>query len=115
MNQRVVLATWNIGVAHQGLVKFTCVVNMLPPMNENCSCDHVKALQTAAESVACCLLLSKAETEVREFYKEKKDGLYNTGEPEEKGDFSSSYGVVTLISAVTGKALNCEIMSKECG
>lgn len=35
-----------------GLVKFTCVMNMLPPMNENSYRDHVKALRNAAESVA---------------------------------------------------------------
>ena len=31
VNRRVVLATRNIGVGHQGLVKFCGVMNMLPP------------------------------------------------------------------------------------
>ena len=78
VNRREVLATRNIGVGHQGLVKFTFVMNMLPPMNENSYRDHVKAVPTAAESVAL-ESMSKAATEVKEFYKEKKDGLYNIG------------------------------------
>ena len=43
VNRRAVLATRNIGVGHQGLVKFTCVMSMLPPMNENAYRDHVQA------------------------------------------------------------------------
>ena len=35
VNRRVVLASRNIGVSHQGLVKFCAVMNILPPMNEN--------------------------------------------------------------------------------
>lgn len=60
---RVVLATRNIGVGYQGLMKFTCVMDMLPLMNENSYCDHVKAVRTAAESVAL-ESMSKAATEV---------------------------------------------------
>ena len=63
VNRRVVLATRNNGVGHQGLMKFTCVRNMLPPMNENSYPDHVKAVRTAAESVAL-ESMSKAATEV---------------------------------------------------
>ena len=118
VNRRVVLATRNTGVGHQGLVKITCVMNMLPPMNENSYRDHVKVVRTAAESVALASM-SKAATEVKEFYKEKKDGLYNIGVSGDgtwrKRGYSSSYGVVTVISTVTGKALDCEVMSKECG
>ena len=91
---------------------------MLPPMNENSYRDHVKAVQTAAESVAL-ESMSKAATEVKEFYKEKKDGLYNIGVSGDgtwrKRGYSSFYGVVTVISTVTGEALDCEVMSKECG
>ena len=32
-----------------------------------------------------------------------------------KRGFSSSFGVVTVLSTITGKALDCEIMSKKCG
>ena len=100
VNRREVLATRNIGVGHQGLVKFTCVMNMLPPMKENSYRDHMKAVQTAAESVAL-ESMSKAATEVKEFYKEKKDGLYNIGVLGDgtwrKRGYSSSYVVVTVI------------------
>jgi len=89
-------------------------MNMLPPMNENSYCDHVKAVRTAAESVAL-ESMSKAATEVNEFYKEKKDGLYNIGVSGDgtwrKRGCSSSYGVVTVISTVTGKAVDCEVRS----
>ena len=34
VNRRAVLVTRTIGVGYQGLVKFACVMNMLPPMNE---------------------------------------------------------------------------------
>ena len=78
VNRRAVLAMRNIGVGHQGLVKFTCVMNMLPPMNENSYRDHVKALRNTAESVAKASM-SKAAGEVKEFYEPAEDGLYDIG------------------------------------
>ena len=117
VNRRVVLAMRNIGVGHQGLVKFTCVMNMLPPMNENSYRDHVKALRNAAESVAKSSM-SKAAGEVKEFYEPAEDGLYDIAVSGDgtwrKRGFSSSYGVVTALSTITGKALACEVMSKDC-
>ena len=41
VNRRIVLATRNIGIGHQALAKFTCVMNMPPPMNENSYRDHL--------------------------------------------------------------------------
>ena len=118
VNRRVVLATRNIGVGHQGLVKFACVMNMLPPMNENSYRDHVQAVRDAAESVATASM-SRAANEVKEFYEPDEEGIYDIGVSGDgtwrKRGFSSSYGVVTVLSTITGKALDCEIMSKECG
>ena len=113
MNRRAVLAMRNIGVGHQGLVKFTCVMNMLPPMNENAYRDHVKAVRDATESVAK-ESMSKAANDVKEFYEPSEEGLYDIAVSGDgtwrKRGFSSSYGVVTVLSTVTGKAA----MSKEC-
>ena len=49
VKRRVVLATRNIGVGHQGLVKFCSVMNMLPPMQENLFQDHLKAVKNACQ------------------------------------------------------------------
>lgn len=117
VNRRAVLAMRNIGVGHQGLVKFTCVMNMLPPMNENSYRDHVQALRNAAEAVAKASM-TKAAGEVKEFYEPAEDGLYDIAVSGDgtwrKRGFSSSYGVVTALSTITGKALDCEVMSKDC-
>ena len=117
VNRRAVLAMRNIGVGHQGLEKFTCVMNMLPPMNENAYRDHVKAVRDATESVAK-ESMSKAANDVKEFYEPNEEGLYDIAVSGDgtwrKRGFSSSYGVVTVLSTVTGKALDCEVMSKEC-
>ena len=92
-------------------------MNMLHPMNENSYRDHVKALQNAAESVAKSSM-SKAAGEVNEFYEPAEDGLYDIAVSDDgtwrKRGFSSSYGVVTALSTITGKALDCEVMSKDC-
>ena len=77
VNRRVVLAARNIGVGHQGLVKFCAVMNMLPPMNENSFQDHIKAVRIANQTVAEKSML-KAADEVKEFYKPERDGVYNT-------------------------------------
>ena len=77
VNRRAVLAMRNIGVGLQGLVKFTCVMNMLPPMNENSYRDHVKALRNAAESVVKASMSKAAAGEVKEFYEPAEDGLYD--------------------------------------
>ena len=117
VNRRVVLATRNIGVGHQGLVKFCSVMNMLPPMQENSFQDHLKAVKNAAQTAAE-KSMSKAADEVKAFYEPEQDDVYNFGISGDgtwrRRGFSSCYGVVTAMSTVTGKALDCEIMSKEC-
>ena len=117
VNRRVVLATRNIGIGHQGLVKFAGVMNMLAPMNENSYRDHVAAVRKAAETVAKNSMNSAAE-EVKHFYEPERDGVYNIGVSGDgtwrRRGYSSAYGVVTVISTVTGKALDAEVMSKEC-
>ena len=98
VNRRVVLVTRNIGVGHQGLVKFCGVMNMLPPMQENLFQDHLKAVKNAAQTAAekC---MSKAADEVKGFYEPEQDDVYNywnfrDGTWRRRG-FSSCYGVVT--------------------
>ena len=118
VNRRAVLATRNIGVGHQGLAKFACVMNMLPPMNENAYRDHVQAVRDAAERTAK-KSMSEAADKLKEFYEPDEEGVYNIAVSGDgtwrKRGFSSSFGVVTVLSTITGKALDCEIMSKECG
>ena len=117
VNRRIVLATRNIGVGHQGLVKFSGVMNMLSPMNENAYRDHVDAIRNAAERVAKQSMVNAVE-EVKGFYEPDSDGVYDIGVSGDgtwrKRGFSSSSGVVTAISLLTGKTLDVEIMSKEC-
>lgn len=91
-------------------------MNMLPPMNENAYRDHVKAVRDATKSVAE-ESMSKAANDVKEFYEPNEEGLYDTavsgdGKWQKRG-FSSSCGIVTALSTVTGKALDCEVMLKE--
>ena len=117
VNRGVVLASRNIGVGHQGLVKFCAVMNMLAPMNENSFQDHLKAARKVTKTVAE-KSMSKAADELKEFYEPERDGVYNIavsgdGTWRRRG-FSSSYGVVTALSTVTGKTLDCEETSKEC-
>ena len=105
------------GVGNQGLVKFTCVMNMLPSMTENSYRDHVKALRGATKFVAE-ESMSRAANEVKEFQEPNKENLYDIAVSGDgtcrKRWFSSLYGVVTAMSTITGKALDCEVMSKEC-
>ena len=100
VNRRVVLALRNIGVGHQGLVKFCGVMNMLSPMNENSFQDHVKAVTRAAQTVSD-ESKSKAGDEIKQFYEPESDGVYNItvsgdGTWRRRG-FSSSFGVVTAL------------------
>ena len=105
VNKRVVLATRSIGVGHQRLVKFCCVMNMLTPIQERSFQHHLKAVTNAAQTAAkrC---MSKAADEVKTFYEPEQF--------ERRRGVSSCYRVVTAKSTVTGKALDCEIMSEEC-
>lgn len=101
-----------------GLVKFACVMNKLPPINENAYQDHVKAMCDAAERAAKNSM-SKAADQLKKFYEPDEEGINNIAVSGDgtwrKRGLSSSFGVVTVSSTITGKALNCEIMSKECG
>ena len=67
VNRRIVLATRNIGVGHQGLLKFSGVMNMLSPMNENAYRDHIDAFGNAAEQTVMESMRSAAE-EIKDFY-----------------------------------------------
>jgi len=91
---------------------------MLPPMNENAYRDHVQAVRDAAERTAK-ESMSRAADKVKEFYEPDEGGTFNIAVSGDgtwrKRGFSSSFGVVTVLSTITGKALDCEIMSKECG
>ena len=49
VNRRIVVTTRNIGIGHQALAKFTCVMNMPPPMNENSYRDHVAVVSHRKE------------------------------------------------------------------
>lgn len=67
------------------------------------------------------LLLKRACLELpakSEFYDPNEESLYDIAVSGDgtwrKRGFSSSYGVVTAMSTITGKALDCEVMSKEC-
>ena len=62
--------------------------------------------------------MSEGADEVKAFYEPERDGVYDIavsgdGTWRRRG-FSSSYGVVTALSTVIGKALDCKVMSKEC-
>ena len=117
VNRRVVLAARNIGVGHQGLLKFSAVMNMMAPMHQNSYSDHVKAICNAAQNVAKRSMENAVE-ELKEFYEPEEDGFYNVGISADgtwrKRGFSSSFGVVTALSLLTGKAVDVEVMSKEC-
>lgn len=84
--------TRNISIGHQGLLKFTCVMNMLPPMKENAYQDHAQALhdpavrtaKEAAEDTAKKAAartakesMSRAADKVKELNKPDKEGTYN--------------------------------------
>lgn len=116
VNRRVVLATRNIGVDHQGLVKLCSVINILAPINENLFQDHLKAVRNAAQT-APEESMSKAADEVKTFYEPKEDEIYNIAisgdETWKRRGFSSCYGVVTAMPTVTGKDLDCKITSRE--
>jgi hypothetical protein len=107
----------NIGVGHQGLVKFCGAMNMLAPMNANSYTNHVTAIHGAADVVAKASMKSAAE-ETKQFYEPEEDGVHDIGITVDgtwrQRGYSFSYGVVTGMSLITGKVLDVEVMSKEC-
>ena len=118
VNRRSVLGARNIGVGRQGLVKFSAVMDMPPPMNSNAYTDTVKVIANAAEEVAQ-ESMAKAASETKEYYEENEDdGTYHIGVSGDgtwrKRGFRSSVGAVAILSVTTGKVLDVEVMSKEC-
>ena len=114
---RIVVATRNNGIGHQALAKFCCVMNMPPPMNENSYRDHVAVVRSAAQAV-CKQSMPNAVEEVKTFYEPQEDGNFDIGVSgdgtQRKRGYSSSYGVVTALSTITGKVVHVEVMSKNC-
>ena len=62
--------------------------------------------------------MKSAAEETKEFYEPEEDGVYDVGISGDgtwrRRGYSSSYGVVTGMSLVTGKVLDVEVMSNEC-
>lgn len=91
----------------QGLAKFAGDMNMLAPT----------AVLNAAETVARKSMTNAVE-EVKQFYEPEMHGIFDIGVSGDgtwrRRGYSSVYGVVTALSTVTGKALDVEVMSKEC-
>ena len=117
VNRRAVLASRNIGVGHQGLVKFAGTMNMPPPMNENAYRDILEAVKKAAQTV-CQQSMTAAVDDAKRFYEPEEDGVFEIGISGDgtwrRRGYSSLYGIVTAISTVTGKVVDIEIMSKDC-
>ena len=117
VNRRIVLASRSIGVGHQGLVKFAGTMNMNPPMNENSYRDNVDAVRKAAQTV-CQQSMRAAAEDVKKFYEPEEEGVFDIGISEggtwSRRGYSSMYGIVTAMSTVSGKAIDIEVMSKEC-
>jgi len=78
VNRRIVLASRNIGVGHQGLVKFAGTMNMPPPMNENAYRDAVEAVRKAAQTV-CQQSMRAAVEDVNTYYEPEADGVFDIG------------------------------------
>lgn len=111
------MATRNIGIGHQALAKFTCVMNMPLPMNENSYRTHVAVVRSVAQAV-CKQSMANAVEEVKTFYEPQEDGIFDIGVSGDgtwrKRGYSSSYGVVTALSTITGKVIDVEVMLKNC-
>lgn len=56
--------------------------------------------------------------EVKSFYEPEQDGIFDIGVSGDvtwrKRGYSSSYGIVTALSTITGKVLDVGVMSKDC-
>ena len=90
---------------------------MPPPMNENSYRDIADAVRKAAQTV-CQQSMRSAVENVKKFYEPNEDGVFDIqisgdGTCGQKG-FSSIFGIVTDMLMVTGKAIDIEVMSKEC-
>jgi len=72
VSRRIVLATRDIAIGHQALAKFTGVMNMRPPMNENSYRDHVALVRRAAKA-NCKQSKTNAVEEVKTVYEPKEE------------------------------------------
>ena len=111
------MASRNIGVGYQGLIRFCGALNMPFPMRQKAYQDHVMAVRDACEEAAN-ESMQNAVNEVKGFYEEEQDNLHRIGV---SGDgtwrirgYKSLYGVVSILSITNGKVLDTEVMSKEC-
>ena len=111
------MVTRNIGIGHQALAIFSSVMNMPPPINENSYRDHVAVVRSAAQAV-CKQSMANAVEEVKTIYEPQQDSKFDIGVSGDgtwrKRGYSSSYGVVTPLSTITGKVVDVEVMSKNC-
>ena len=74
-------------------------------------------MRSAAQAV-CKQSMANAVEEVKTFYEQEEDGKFDIGVSGDgtwrKRGYSSSYGVVTALSTITGKVVDVEVMSKNC-
>ena len=79
--------------------------------------EPVAVVRSAAQAV-CNQSLANPVEEVKIFYEPQEDGKFDNGisgdDTWTKRGYSSLYGVVTALSTITGKAVDAEVMSKNC-
>jgi len=91
-------------------------MNMPSPMNENSYKDSVDAVRKAAQTV-CLQSMRSAVENVKNVYERDEDGVFDMGI---SGDgtwkwIGYSFIFEIAMSTVTCKAIDTEVMSKECG
>lgn len=83
---------------------------MPSPMDENSYRDHAAAVKSAAQADWKNKKgMRNAVEQVKTYYEPAQDGIFDIGVSGDgtwrKRGYSSSYGVVTALSTITGKAL----------
>jgi hypothetical protein len=112
INTRMVYGFRSIGVGFELLSKLCGFINMPTGMSKTSYDNTVNNIKKASKTVAE-KSMSDAATDIRKGKETADVGVSVDGSWQRKG-FSSTLGVITAISADSGKVLDVSILSKSC-
>ena len=119
VNRRSVLAAREIGCGRARLETFCCMMDMPPPVAAVSFHSHVTSVYKSVRE-KCSESMQKARQLVKKLEKElgQAEEIINTSvscdATWQRRGFASLYGVVFIISELTGQVLDYEFLSKTC-
>ncbi|KYN09385.1 hypothetical protein ALC57_18490, partial [Trachymyrmex cornetzi] len=116
VNRRIIFAMRLLGIGLNGIIKFCAFMDLPRSIYQSCYDSIVNNILIATEAIRTkCITKAGEDEKIISIEKEQMNGITVSGDGSwRKREFSSLYGLVTLIGWSTGKVVDILVKSKYC-